>query len=130
MSNESAFKYLARRCQLRQNRGVQAWNSFSYFFGPFVAFAGIGLMVLVLRWGFAHGGSLVERPVKPGNPDEYGMLVPIATPNNYIEGEMLRQSLVSSGIRASLAQTNDGPRIMVWPKDEVRARSILKQGKS
>ena len=108
---------------------MQAWNSFSYFFGPIVAFTGIGLMVLVLRWGFAHGGSLVERPAKPGNPDEYGMLVPIATPNNYIEGEILRQSLVNSGIRASLAQTNDGPRIMVWPKDEVQAKIILKQGK-
>lgn len=108
---------------------MQAWNSYSYFFGPIVAFTGIGLMVLVLRWGFAHGGSLVERPAKPGNPDEYGMLVPIATPNNYIEGEILRQNLVNSGIRASLAQTNDGPRIMVWPKDEVRAKMILKQGK-
>ena len=109
---------------------MQAWNSFSYFFGPFVAFVGIGLMVIVLRWGFARGGSLVERPAKPGNPNEYGMLVPVATPSNYIEGEMLRQSLVSSGIRASLAQTNEGPRIMVWPKDEVKAKQILKQGRS
>jgi hypothetical protein len=106
---------------------VPAWNSFSYFFGPLVAFSGLGIMVLILRWAFARGGSVVERAAKPGNPDEYGMLVPIASPSNYIEGEVLRRSLVDAGVRASLAQTNDGPRIMVWPKDVETAKQVLKK---
>ena len=106
---------------------MPAWNSFSYFFGPLVAFSGIGIMVLILRWAFARGGSVVERPAKAGNPDEYGMLVPVASPGNYIEGEVLRRSLVDAGLRASLAQTNDGPRIMVWPKDVEAAAKILKK---
>jgi hypothetical protein len=55
------------------------------------------------------------------------MLVPIATPSNYIEGEVLRRTLVDAGLRASLAQTNDGPRIMVWPKDVESAKKILKK---
>jgi hypothetical protein len=84
-------------------------------------------MVLVLRWAFARGGSVVERPAKTGNPDEYGMLVPVASPGNYIEGEVMRRSLVDAGLRASLAQTNDGPRVMVWPKDVETARKILKK---
>jgi hypothetical protein len=84
-------------------------------------------MVLILRWAFARGGSVVERPAKSGNPDEYGMLVPIASPGNYIEGEVLRRSLVDAGVKASLAQTNDGPRIMVWPKDVESAKKILKK---
>lgn len=84
-------------------------------------------MVLILRWAFARGGSVVERPAKTGNPDEYGMLVPVASPSNYIEGEVMRRSLVDAGLRASLAQTNDGPRIMVWPKDVESARKILKK---
>jgi len=84
-------------------------------------------MVLVLRWAFARGGSEVERPAKTGNPDEYGMLVPVASPGNYIEGEVMRRSLVDAGLRASLAQTNDGPRVMVWPKDVETARKILKK---
>jgi hypothetical protein len=104
---------------------VPAWSSFSYFFGPLVAFSGLGIMVLILRWAFTRGGSVVERPAKSGNPDEYGMLVPVATPNNYIEGEVLRRTLVDAGLRASLAQTNDGPRIMVWPKDVESARQVL-----
>jgi hypothetical protein len=106
---------------------VPAWNSFSYFFGPFVAFFGLGIMVLILRWTFARGGSVVERPAKSGNPDEYGMLVPVASPSNYIQGEVLRRTLVEAGLRASLAQTNDGPRIMVWPKDVESAEKILKK---
>jgi len=84
-------------------------------------------MVLILRWAFARGGSVVERPAKSGNPDEYGMLIPVASPSNYIEGEVLRRSLVNAGLRASLAQTNDGPRIMVWPKDVESAKKILKK---
>lgn len=109
---------------------MQAWSSFSYFFGPLIAFAGLGLMVLILRWGFARGSSVVERPAKSGSPDEYGMLLPIATPGTYIEGEILRKTLVAAGIRASLAQTNEGPRIMVWPKDAAEAAAILKRTKS
>jgi hypothetical protein len=93
-----------------------------------MGFVGIGIMILILRWAFARGTSVVERPAKTGNPDEYGMLTPIATPNNYIEGEVLRRTLVDAGIRASLAQTNDGPRIMVWPKDVDSANAILKKG--
>ena len=84
-------------------------------------------MVLVLRWAFARGGSVVERPAKTGNPDEYGMLVPVASPGNYIEGEVMRRSLVDAGLRASLAQTNDGPRVMVWPKDVEVAKQVLKK---
>lgn len=84
-------------------------------------------MVLILRWAFARGGSVVERAAKSGNPDEYGMLVPVASPSNYIEGEVLRRSLIDAGLRASLAQTNDGPRIMVWPKDVESAKKILKK---
>ena len=92
-----------------------------------MAFSALGVMVLILRWAFARGGSVVERAAKSGNPDEYGMLVPIASPSNYIEGEVLRRSLVDAGLRASLAQTNDGPRIMVWPKDVEVAKQVLKK---
>ena len=92
-----------------------------------MAFAGLGLMIVILRWAFARGSSVVERPAKSGNPDEYGMFVPIASPSNYIEGEVLRRSLVDAGLRASLAQTNDGPRIMVWPKDVEVAKQVLKK---
>jgi hypothetical protein len=45
---------------------------------------------------------------------------------NHIEGEMLRQKLVAVGIRATLAQTKDGPRLFVFPNEESAARAHLR----
>lgn len=100
-------------------------NSFSYAVGPLTAFAGLGLLILMLRWAFRRGSSVVAAPPRPGASEEYGLLVPVASPANYVEGEILRRSLEDSGIRANLAHTLDGPRIMVWPDDVDRARQQL-----
>ena len=104
---------------------VPALNSFSYIFGPIVAFAALGALILVLRWAFRRGSSVVAAPAKPGASSEYGMLVPIASPGDYVQGEILRRTLEDAGIRANLASTLDGPKVMVWPKDEIRARAVL-----
>ena len=88
-------------------------------------FAGLGVLIVLLRWAFKRGVSVVAAPGKPGPADEYGLLVPIANPNTYVEGEMLRRKLVDHGIKANLAQTLDGPRVMVFPGDESRARELI-----
>ena len=104
-------------------------NSFSFLFGPIVAFLGVGVLVLILRWAFRRGASVVAAPASPGRTDEYGLLVPVASPPSYIEGEMLRRQLEDAGIRANLAQTLEGPAVLVWPKDEQAAREfILRRG--
>ena len=100
-------------------------NSYSYIAGPIIAFAGLGILILLLRWAFSRGGSVVAAPARPGTPDEYGLLIPVASPPTYIEGEMLRRRLEDAGVKATLAQTVDGPRVMVWPADESTARKIL-----
>ena len=73
-------------------------NSFSYIFGPIVALLGIGLMVLVLRWAYSRGSSVVSVTGKPGPADSYGLLVCVASPPNYAEGEMIRRTLEHHGI--------------------------------
>ena len=98
------------------------WGSYSYAFGPVVAFAVLGLLILMLRWAFRRGGSLV---VAKGREDQYGMLTPIAAPDDYISGELLRRRLSDQGVRANLATTLDGPRILVFPEDAERAKQIL-----
>lgn len=100
-------------------------NSFSYVVGPLMAFAVLGLLVLLLRWAFRRGGSVVAAPARSGSVHEYGLLVPIAEPPTYIEGEIWRRTLEDAGIRATLTQTLDGPRVMVWPQDSERARAAL-----
>jgi hypothetical protein len=104
---------------------VPAWNAFSYAFGPLVAAAAIGVLVLILRWSSQRGTSVVAAPPRPGTQDDYGLLVPIAAPSTYIEGEVLRRTLEENGVRANLARTLEGPRVMVWPGDVDRARALL-----
>lgn len=104
-------------------------SSYSYLFGPIIAACGIGVMVLILRWAFSRGSSVVAAPAQSGTPEEYGLLVSVATPATYIEGEISRRSLEEAGIRATLASTTDGPRLMVWPSDEKRAQELLNRSR-
>jgi hypothetical protein len=104
---------------------VSSWNNISYAYGPLMAMGGMAVLILLLRWAFGHGESVVERPPRAGTEDQYGLLVPVAAPPSYVEGELIRRSLEDAGLRATLAQTNDGPRVMVWPDDEQRARRML-----
>ncbi|MDQ1605216.1 MAG: hypothetical protein QOE01_3061 [Actinomycetota bacterium] len=90
------------------------------------ALVAVGVLVLLLRWAFSgQSRSLVERRPRAGRADEYGLLVSIASPGSFVEGEMSRQRLEEAGIRATLVTTSDGPRLMVFPDDESAARALL-----
>ncbi|MGL5829132.1 MAG: hypothetical protein ACRC0L_06130 [Angustibacter sp.] len=102
-------------------------GSYSYIYGPLVALAAMALLAFLLRWAFRRGRSLVARPIRPGAPDDYGLLIPVATAENFVEAELIRMRLVAGGIRATLAPTTDGPRILVFPAEESAARAILRQ---
>ena len=100
-------------------------TSASFVVGPLIAFAVVGVLVLLLRWKFSHGSSVVARRARPGQVDEYGVLVAVSAPPTYIEGEIVRRTLEDAGIRATLAQTLAGPRLMVFPEDVERARALV-----
>ena len=104
---------------------MPSWNAFSYVFGPLTALGGIALLIVVLRWSASSGGSLVQRPVRPGDATDYGLLVPVAAPRTAAEGEAIRLRLEQLGLKATLARTNDGPRVLVFAGDADRARSLL-----
>jgi hypothetical protein len=104
---------------------VRFANSYSFLFGPVVAFALIGVLTLLLRWAFGRGGSLIAAPPRAGAVAEYGLLVAVAAPRTSAEGEALRRTLESRGLRATLTTTVEGPRLLVFPADEPRAREIL-----
>jgi hypothetical protein len=95
------------------------------FFMSMAGFPAVLFLILMLRWTSARGKSLVERSPRPGSENEYGSLVPVASPLNHIEGEIVRQKLVAVGIKATLTHTKDGPRIFVFPKEESAARAHL-----
>ena len=86
----------------------------------------VGVLALFLRW--AYGGrrrSLVERRSRPGTADDYGLMVSVASPGSFIEGELSRQRLAAAGIKAQLVTTTEGPRLMVLSEDETSARRLL-----
>ena len=96
------------------------------FFLSLAGFPVVLFLIFMLKWTMARGNSLVERRPTAGSDNEYGMLVPVASPTNHIEGEMLRQKLIAVGIKATLTQTKDGPRLFVFPEEESVARAHLK----
>jgi hypothetical protein len=102
-------------------------SSFSYAFTPLVAFGAVGVLVVVLRWAYRRGGSLVPPPPRPGRPDEYGLLVSIAAPQTATQAEEAMERLEQGGVRVTLAGTSSGPRLMVFADDESRARALLAQ---
>ncbi|WP_231121905.1 hypothetical protein [Motilibacter peucedani] len=104
---------------------MPALESYSYLWGPAMALLVVGVLALILRWAYGRGGSLVARPVRPGEPGDYGMLVAVAVPHTFVEAEMMRRTLVDAGLRATVATTTDGPRLMVFAADEKRARTLL-----
>lgn len=100
---------------------------FSYLVAPLVGVLILGVLVLALRWAFSHGKSVVAAPARAGAQDDYGMLVTVAAPGTFIEAEAERARLVDAGIRATLAPTTDGPRVLVFPRDAERASEILRR---
>jgi hypothetical protein len=120
---------LLSRLAIRRSRedtaGVQ-WGSYSFAFGPVVALAVVGVLALLLRWAFSHGHSLVERRPDVGSPEQYGLLVPVAEPPTFVEAEVMRQRLSDAGLRATLAPTTEGPRVLVFPEDVKTARLVLR----
>ena len=104
---------------------MPSWQSYSFVFGPAMSFLVVGVLALLLRWAFGHSKSLVDRPARPGRPSDYGLLVAVAASNTYLQGEVLRRTLDDAGVRATLATTTDGPRLMVFASDEAKARRVL-----
>lgn len=105
---------------------VTTWGSYSFLFGPVMALLAMGVIALLLRWSFSRGHSLVERRPRQGDPSQYGLLVTVAAPSTFVEAEMQRRMLEAAGVRATLASTVEGPRVMVFPKDASVARALLR----
>jgi hypothetical protein len=102
------------------------WGSYSFAFGPLLALGVVGVLMLLLRWAFSSGKSVVERRPAIGSPGEYGLLVPVAEPPTFVEAELARRRLLDAGLRATLAPTTDGPRVLVFPEDVKAARLVLR----
>lgn len=100
-------------------------GSYGYIVGPLIAVAVLLVLMVLMRWTWARGRSLVARRPQAGEPDDYGLLVPVAAPSTLVEAEVLRRTLEAAKVRATVAETLRGPRVMVLPQHETVARDVL-----
>lgn len=97
----------------------------SYLAGPLIVLLAIGLLLLVARWASGQQGSLIARPATRGHAEEYGLMVPVASPADGDEADRITATLVRAGLRAQSVQTSDGWRVMVWTEQVDTARALL-----
>jgi hypothetical protein len=93
--------------------------------GPLLALAVVTLLMVLLRWAFSGGRSLVARQPRRGTSGQYGLLIRVAAPSTFVEAENIRLRLEAAGLRATLAPTLEGPAVMIFPEDLQRARDLL-----
>jgi hypothetical protein len=101
------------------------FGSYSFLVGPLIALLAIGGLMLVSRWMSGQRGSLIERPAQPGAAEEYGLMIPVASPRTTAEAEGTASRLAAVGVRSRVVDTTEGLRVMVWAEDVARARSVL-----
>lgn len=106
---------------------MPSWGSYAHLYGPMVALIVLLALMLLLRWAFSRGSSVVARRPRPGEPHDYGLLVPVAAPATLVEAEVLRRTLDEAGVRCTVAQTLDGPRVMVLGSQRQVALHVLER---
>lgn len=98
-------------------------SSYHFLVAPLVAFAALGVLLLICRWVFAAPDR--PRPAAPARGGDYGLLVPIATVRTAADAEMLRAVLREAGIRCTVAADAAGADLLVFGADALRARELV-----
>lgn len=92
---------------------------------PFIGLALVAVLALLLRWTWSTGHSHVAPPGRRGHAGEYGLLVEVAAPSTAAEASEARNRLAQAGIRATVTDTADGVRVMVFAEDAHEAKELL-----
>jgi FtsP/CotA-like multicopper oxidase with cupredoxin domain len=86
----------------------------------------LGVLILLLRWTWSRSRhSVAGRRSRRGAPGDYGLLVGVATPADAAEARRMSARLRAAGIRHTVANTTQGPRLMVFESDAERSREAL-----
>ena len=106
-------------------------------YDPVISIIGVLLVVALLsllaRWAFSPAPrKSTRRLVRDVDPDDFGLLTPVATAPTREDAEMLREVLMSNGIRCTLAPVR-GPggskrrsmHVLVFLGDADRAKNVV-----
>jgi hypothetical protein len=103
-------------------------SSYSFLYGPLVAVAALGVIILICRWVFStdHRDERTARRLeKARSRGDYGLLVPITRVRTADDADMLRAVLREAHIRCTVAQQDDGLDVLVFRRDAVRASELV-----
>jgi hypothetical protein len=101
---------------------------------PVIAIIGallvVALLMLLARWAFSPAPRKPgRRQVRDSEPEDYGLLTPVATAPTREDAEMLREVLMSNGIRCTLAPAGGSRRrsmhVLVFLGDADRAKNVV-----
>lgn len=97
----------------------------AYLAGPMVAILTIAVLAVVLHRGLQRDAE-TPAPVAPTTPDDYGLLTSAAVVRTLADAALIRDHLLSVGIRATLATAPDGRiRVLVFADEVHRARRVV-----
>lgn len=85
-----------------------------------IALLAMGLVALICRWVFSPARTTQVR--READAEDFGLLVPVTRAPSAADAVMLRDHLVSQGVRASV---NAAHEVLVFQADLDRARSLV-----
>jgi hypothetical protein len=93
----------------------------------------VALLSLLARWAFSPAPRKSARRVsRDADPDDFGLLTPVTTAPTREDAEMLREVLMSHGIRCTLAPASSAGssrkravHVLVFLGDVDRARTLV-----
>lgn len=104
---------------------MSSWGSYSFLYGPFLALVALAGLALVAHWSSRSSTSLIATPPRKGAAEEYGLMIPVASPTSSGSSRAVAARLTAAGLRCREVDTTEGRRVMVWAEDFARARSVL-----
>jgi hypothetical protein len=89
-----------------------------------VAFAALGVIILICRWVFATE----QRPATPQVParPDYGLLEPVSVVRTRYDADMLCDVLQSADIRCTVTETDGAFAVLVFRADAGAARNLVR----
>lgn len=95
-----------------------------YVIGPVIALVVTGVLAMLLHKALTRHDAVRPRP--DGRPDDFGLLVPVATCRDRVDADLVREHLRTAGIRSTLATATDGRiRVLVFADALDKARRLV-----
>ena len=100
-------------------------SSYHFLVAPLIAMGALLVIILMCRWVFSTADRDARRAAAAVQPQDYGLLVPIASVRAAADAEMLRTVLRHAGIRCTVSTSAGGAQLLVFASDASRARDLV-----